>query len=411
MKALQYRKNIPRYALLKLLGPRFPRLYTAGVAPLSLVDIPEPKLPTPQWVRIAPRLAGICGSDLATLCAKGSPYLAPVTSMPFVMGHELVGNVTEVGREVTALRVGQRVVVHPALGCKARGIDPPCDLCRDRRDALCRNVTRGDVSKGIQIGYCRDTGGAFSQGLVAHQSQVYPVPDEIDDRAAVLIEPFACALHGALRVSLRETDTALVLGCGSIGLLTIAALRAVGCKARIAAVARYDHQRQMATALGASELLDSRGGFAERYPLWAKSLSAEVLKAELGKPMVIGGADVVFDCVASSQSIDDGVRFTKSGGTLVLVGMPGAPWGVDWTPIWFKEMTIRAAYAYGPERCADGEKETFLLAIDLMRAWGPRLAALVGPPHELGDYRAAIASALHTGRSGVAKTVFAINRV
>ena len=79
--------NFAAYALLKLLGPRFPSLYTAGVAPLSLVDIPEPKLPTPQWVRIAPRLAGICGSDLATICAKGSPYLAPVTSMPFVMGH------------------------------------------------------------------------------------------------------------------------------------------------------------------------------------------------------------------------------------------------------------------------------------------------------------------------------------
>lgn len=410
MKALQYRKNIPRYALLKLLGPRFPRLYTAGVAPLSLVDISEPKLPTPQWVRIAPRLAGICGSDLATICAKGSPYLAPVTSMPFVMGHELVGEITEAGREVTALRVGQRVVVHPALGCKARGIEPPCSLCRDRRDALCRNVTRGDVSSGIQIGYCRDTGGAFSESLVAHQSQVYPVPDEIDDRAAVLIEPFACALHGALRVSLRETDTALVLGCGSIGLLTIAALRATGCRARIAAAAKYDHQRRHAKAFGADVLLDATGQVRRRFTEWAKVLDAEVLDPELGKPTVLGGADATFDCVASSQSIDDGLRFTRSAGTFVLVGMPGIPRGVDWTAMWFKELTLHAAYAYGPETCADGEKETFLLAIDLMRTWGSQLAALVGPPHGLDDYRAAIASALHTGRSGVVKTVFAIDK-
>jgi hypothetical protein len=78
--------------------------------------------------------------------------------------------------------------------------------------------------------------------------------------------------------------------------------------------------------------------------------------------------------------------------------------------MWFKELTVHAAYAYGPERCADGKKETFLLAIDLMRTWGSRLAALVGPAHDLGDYRAAIASALNTGKSGVVKTVFAIDK-
>ena len=410
MKALQFRKNIPRYAILKLLGPRFPRLYTSGMAPLSLVDIPEPKLPNQRWVRIAPRLAGICGSDLATICAKGSPYLAPVTSMPFVMGHELVGDITEVGREVAALGVGQRVVIHPALGCRARGIEPLCDACRHRRDALCRNVTRGAVSKGIQIGFCRDTGGAFSQSLVTHQSQVYPVPDEIDDRAAVLIEPFACAIHAALRVSLRETDTALVLGCGAIGLLTIAALRAVGCRARVVAAAKYDHQRRNAQALGADVLLNAGGPVRGRYAEWAKTLDAEVLDPEFGKPTVLGGADATFDCVASSQTIDDGLRFTKSAGTFVLVGMPGVPRGVDWTALWYKELTIHAAYAYGPERCADGEKETFHLAIDLMRTWGPKLVGLVGPPHDLGDYRAALASALNTGRSGVVKTVFAVDR-
>ena len=118
MKALQYRKSIPRYALLKLLGPRFRRLYTSRVSPLALRDIAEPKLPTGQWVRIAPRLSGICGSDLATICATGSPYLAPVTSMPFVMGHELVGTIVEIGNEVQDLSPGDRVVLHPALGCK-----------------------------------------------------------------------------------------------------------------------------------------------------------------------------------------------------------------------------------------------------------------------------------------------------
>ena len=407
MKALQYRKSIPRYALLKLLGPRFRSLYTSGVSPLFHCELPDPPLPTPYWVRIAPRLTGICGSDLSTICAKGSPYLAPVTSMPFVMGHELVGTIVETGDAVRGFSVGDRVVVHPALGCKARGIDPSCDACRDGRDALCRNVTRGDISKGIQTGFCRDTGGGFAENLVAHESQVYRVPDALDDRAAVLIEPFACALHGALRVIPQAGETALVIGCGAIGLLTIAALRATGCQARIVAVAKYEHQRQHARRLGADEMLAAGGSVRPRYAVWAKMLDAEVLDPELGKPTVIGGADAVYDCVASSQSIDDGLRFTKAAGDFVLIGMPGMPSGVDWTPLWFKELNVHAAYAYGPERYAHGTRETFAIAIELMATWGARLVDIVGPPHPLSDYRAALASAINTGKSGVVKTIFA----
>jgi len=409
MKALQFRKSIPRYAILKLLGSRFGQSSAPRVAPIALRDVPEPRLPTPHWVRIRPRLAGICGSDLATLCAKGSTYLAPVTSMPFVMGHEVVGVIAEVGDRVSRVRVGDRVVLHPALGCKARGIEQPCGACRDGRDALCRNVLRGDVSKGIQTGYCRDTGGGFGESLVAHESQVYIVPAEIDDRAAVLVEPFACALHAALRASPQPANTVLVIGAGAIGLLTVAALRATGCRARIAVAAKYDHQRQHALALGADALLDARGTLGARYAAWADVLDAEVLEPELGKPTVLGGAGVTYDCVASSASIDDGLRFTRSGGTFVLVGMPGVPRGVDLTPMWFKELTVHAAYAYGPERLADGRRETFDLAMELMLAWGSRLSPLVGRPFALADYREAFAAALNTARSGNAKTVFALD--
>jgi len=406
MKALVYSKSVPRYLLLRYLGPRFRGLYTSGAAPLALRDVPDPALPDARWARVAPLLSGICGSDLATLCAKGSPYLAPITSMPFVMGHELVGRVTEIGDAVTRVRVGDRVVLHPALGCAVRGIDPPCAACGEGRDALCRNVMRGAIAPGIQTGYCRDTGGGFGESLVAHESQLYAAPDELSDRSAVLVEPFACALHGVLRVSLRDCDTVLVIGAGSIGLLTVAAIRAVGSRARIVVAAKYDHQRQHARDLGASELLPSSGRIDARYRDWARMLDAEVLRPELGKPTVIGGADVVFDCVASGSSIDDGLRFTRSGGRFVLVGMPGVPRGVDWTPMWYKELTVHAAYAYGPQRRGDGVCDTFDLAIDLMKSRGGELGALVGAPFALHDFRGAFAAALRTGRSGAVKTVF-----
>ncbi len=410
MKALVYRKSIPRFVGLRLLGGRWRRPYTGAAALVSLREVPAPRLPNQRWVRMAPRLSGICGSDLATVCAKNSPYLGPVTSTPFVLGHEVVGTIAEVGREVVRCKVGDRVVLHPALGCRVRGITPLCPACGEGREALCRNVDAGDIAPGIQTGYCRDTGGGFGESLVAHESQVYQVPPELDDRAAVLIEPFACALHATLRSPPENQDAILVLGCGAIGLLTIAALRAVGSRARILAVAKHDHQRQHALELGADEVLPGVGSAGIRYPTWATALGAKVLPADIGKPTVIGGADVVFDCVASSQSIDDGLRFTRSGGTLVLVGMPGIPWGVDWTPMWFKELSVHAAYAYGPERVGGEVRDTFEIAIGHMRTGASRLTRLVSRPYALSDYRAAFQAAMSTGRSGAVKTVIAVHQ-
>lgn len=408
MKALQYRRSIPRYALLRLLGRRLPSLYTSGASPVGLAEVAEPRLPGERWVRVAPRLAGICGSDLATICCKGSPYLAPVTSMPFVLGHEVVGTVVETGPAVTRVGQGQRVVLRPALGCRVRGIASMCPECSSGQDALCRNVTRGDLSAGIQTGYCRDTGGAFGGNFVAHESQLHAVPDELPDPAAVLIEPLSCCIHAALKARVAEGDTVLVIGCGTIGLLTIAALRFTGCHSRIVAVARYPHQQDHAKRLGANDVLESGGGLLDRYRRWAEGLDAEVLPAELGKPMVVGGAQVVFDCVGSSASIDDGIRFTAGGGTFVLVGMPGIPAGVDWTAIWYKELSVRAAYAYGLEECATPPRDSFEMAVEFATAGADRMSPLVGAPFSLDDYRSAMGAALNVGRSGAVKTVFAV---
>src|ERR687890_515876 len=138
---------------------RIKNLDTSRVSPLQLEEITEPVLLTPEWVRVKPRLSGICGSDLSTLSAQSSPYFSPITSPPFVMGHEVVGEVVE---DNSGFRAGERVVVEPALGCAVRGIEPPCASCASGRYALCVNVARGDISPGIQTGFCRDTGGGWS---------------------------------------------------------------------------------------------------------------------------------------------------------------------------------------------------------------------------------------------------------
>src|SRR4028118_2188920 len=88
------------------------------LSPLQLEDAPEPRLPTPEWVRVKPLLSGICGSDLGTLLADNSPYFSPITSPPFVMGHEVVGVVAD---DNAGFRAGERVVLEPALAGVAGG--------------------------------------------------------------------------------------------------------------------------------------------------------------------------------------------------------------------------------------------------------------------------------------------------
>ena len=118
MQALRYIKSVPRYLAVRALGPYWSWMcYTSPTAVIELAEVPEPNLPGPGWVRIRPRLSGICGSDLATIQAKGSPYFSRFISSPFVFGHEVVGDIREVGSDVDGLAVGDRVVLEPVLCC------------------------------------------------------------------------------------------------------------------------------------------------------------------------------------------------------------------------------------------------------------------------------------------------------
>ena len=326
---------------------------------------------------LPPRLAGVCGSDLATVYAMNSPYLAPVTSLPFVLGHELVGHVTEVGPDAGG-RIGRRSGgVAPGAGLSSSGAGAAVRrVCCGARCSVPELDSRGCPPPACRPAFGRDTGGAFGTNLVAHRSQVYRIPDDIPDRAAVLTEPFACA---AARCPASFADRA-GHGVGN----RVRGDRAVDdCGAARHGLPSADSGRRSATLISRSMLCgwgrancwSLPPGVRERYALWAKALDAEVLKPELGKPLVVGGASVTFDCAASATTIDDGIRFTRSGGTFVLVGMPGMPRGIDWTPLWFKELTLCAAYAYGPEETSEGHRETFDVAVDLLREWAPKIAA------------------------------------
>ena len=403
MQAIQYIKSVPRYLMVRLLGKRWNWLYTSGASCIRLAEIEEPRLPTQDWVKIKTRLSGICGSDLATITAKGSPYFSPFTSCPFVLGHEVVGEIAETGERVEAYTAGDRVVIEPVLSCEIRGIEPGCHQCRQGHFANCENITEGNVSAGIQTGYCRDTGGGWSPYLLAHKNQIHRVPEGLSDEIAVLLEPFACALHGVLKANLKDTDEVLIIGAGTVGLLTVAAIRAIGKSNRILIVAKYPHQRHLAHELGADEILSSDKSL---YTNFCRLTGAESYQPELGKPVLLGGVDVTFDCVASATTIDDALRFTRAQGRVMLVGMPAIPKNIDWTSVWYKELQVSGAYTYGIEGYAGERIRTFTLGIRLLEQMGDKLLPLIGEQFSLKEYRQAIQAAMSTGRSGAVKTVF-----
>ncbi|CAN5537198.1 zinc-binding dehydrogenase [soil metagenome] len=377
---------------------RLKNLETSRYAPLQLEEAPEPKLPTPEWVRVKPSLSGICGSDLGTLSSENSPYFSPITSPPFVLGHEVVGVVVE---DNSGFEAGERVIVEPALGCEVRGVKTLCPYCASGRYALCLNVTKGDIAPGIQTGFCRDTGGGWSQEtLVAHASQLHRVPSALSDEAAVAVEPLACAVHAALKASPGPDDTALVIGAGSVGLLTVAALRKLTEVGRIICVAKHDRQREEALRLGADEVIHPK----DTYTALPGMLGTETHVPELGKPLVTGGAEIVFECVGSSSTVEDAVRLTKPGGEVSLVGMPGTKSSLDLTALWYKEVSLAGTYAYGVEEYRGERVKSFELAMRLAGQIG--LERLVGPNFRLEAYREAISSARHSGREGNVKVVF-----
>ena len=357
---------------------------TSPLSMLHLGDVPRPKLPSPAWKRVRSRLSGICGSDLSAITGHASLYLDPLTSYPFIPGHEVVGEVD-----------GSRVVVEPALGCEVRGVAPLCARCAEGRPGLCENVTEGVIEVGLQTGYCESTGGGWGEWLVAHPSQLHEVPAALSDEAAVLLEPFACCVHAALRGAAKAEDVVVVYGAGTIGLLTIAALRTFTPPRQLIAIAKHPHQREHARRLGADLVVTPAEAFQRiRFATGARRLDG------IDRPLLLGGADLVFECVGSAASLNDAVRLTRAGGKLVAVGMPGAE-KVDWAPIWQRELTVMGAYAYGVE---EGGRSTFELALEA--APELELERLSGPSFEIGEYREAIEYALGAGRLGAVKVTF-----
>jgi len=407
MKAIQYIKSIPRYALTKAAGVVYRPAFWGPQSTLQYREVPEPPLPGPQWVRVRTRYGGICGSDVSTVFLKDSPSLSAFLSFPFTLGHENVGVVAEVGPEVEGISPGDRVVADPLLPCAVRGIEEPCEFCRRGEFSLCQNFTEGQLAAGFSIGTCSQVGGSWSPCFVAHQSQLFPVPRGVSDENALMVEPFCVALHSVVHNLPRDDDTVVVLGSGTIGLCIVAALRALNVGSRVIVVAKYAFQGDMALRQGADQVIYL--GEGDYIRALSEALGGKLLSPVMGKPVLVGGADLVCDCVGSARSIGDSLRLARSGGAIVLVGLASVPRGVDWTSVWRKELTIRGRSWYGVEPIQDRRVRGFQQALLWMAEGKLDLAPMVTHRFRLDDYKRALTVTIDKGRHRLIKSVFAFD--
>lgn len=283
-------------------GPRDVRIERRVRAPLA-----------PGEVRIAVTACGICGSDIHEY--RDGPHAIPVgqphglsgVAAPLVIGHEFAGRVIETANDVS-IAVGTRVAIEPEYRCGT------CDGCR-----------RGAYNQCDFFGFA----GLMGHGGMAEEATIpaymaHPLPDNVTDDQAAVLEPAAVALHAVRRAGMVPGDAVAVAGAGPIGLLIVQMSRLAGAR-RIVVSDMDDRRLALARQLGATATVNAASG-------------------SLAK--VAGKVDIAFEAVGVQPSLDEAIAAVRKGGKVVLVGLFGVPARIDAFALLNREIDIITSAGY-----------------------------------------------------------------
>jgi len=283
-------------------------------------EMPVPK-PGPRDVLVAIKSCGICGSDIHFY--EHGRIGDFIVREPLILGHEGAGDVVEIGPEVKALRPGDRVALEPGIPCRH------CQHCLGGRYNLCRDVVF--MSAPPYHGF-------FREYVALPEDFAYRLPDSVSTEAGATVEPLAVGVHAIGLVGLKPGETAVVLGAGPIGLVTVAAARACGAT-DIATVDLIPMRLDAARRMGASRTVNAR-----------EEDVSEALR---------DSADVVLDCVAVPETFHQAFDIIKPGGRVAWVGMAS-----DVAQVPFQKFQAKEALVTGVLRYAN----RFRTAVGLLAA-------------------------------------------
>jgi threonine dehydrogenase-like Zn-dependent dehydrogenase len=255
------------------------------------------------------------------------------------------------------------------------------------------------------LGTTRGLGGSWGELFVAHASQLVRVPETLTDAEALLTEPLACCVHAVRgRVPLAG-ERVLVIGAGTLGLLTVAALRAVApAEIALTVLARHPFQAQRAVALGATRAVLARGDYTAEL---ADAAGTRLLRPIIGRPIGVGGFDAVYVCAPGTRALEDAMRFAGAGAVLTLLANVAKLPGLDWTPLWLKELQVRGTLAYGSHAHGGASVDAFREAAALIADGRAPVGGLVTHRFPIAEYRAALAEARAKGAHESIKVAFA----
>ena len=407
MKALQFNVNVPKFVAAKILRTFFGNkvFYKGPVKTVQLADVPEPRLLTPDWVKIKTLYCGFCGSDLNLIMLHDSPSASPFTSFPCVIGHEMVGEIMETGGNVTGFQKGDIVAVNPGLPCEARGIDPVCGPCSAGRASNCENFAEGNLPPGMFLGINSGVNGGFAPYLSAHKSQLYKVPEGLSLESAVMTEPLAVALQAIFDNMPEAGEKVLVIGGGVIGNLVIQSIKALVPDCSVSVMEPSSFAVDLAKKAGADEIIPSKDVFAQT----TRITGARFYKPLLGMEIPMGGFKRIYDTVGISSTLNLSLRLLAGMGTLSVVGI-GGDVKLDLTPLWLKLQTIKGVYAYGNVDFDGRKQHVFEIAMALMEAKKIRADDLVTHKFGLEEFEQMIEVNLSKGKNRAMKTVVTFNQ-
>lgn len=330
---------------------RVSELHRPGVVTMAQRPVP---VPAGDEVLVRVASVGICGSDVHYYeHGRIGPY---VVEQPLVLGHEASGTVVAVGESVPADRVGQRVAIEPGIPCRR------CDQCKHGRYNLCPDV-RFMATPPVD--------GAFAEFVTVPADFAHPVPAEVSEDAAALIEPLSVGVWACHKAGVTAGSSVLVCGAGPVGLLTAQVARAHGA-VRIVCTDISPERLKVALRCGATETVDVRSESGSLADL---------------------GVDAAIECSGAQTSVITALHAVRPAGTVVLVGMGADEVSLPLSVLQNREIVLTGTFRYA---------NTYPTAIQLAASGAVSLDELVTGHFGLAEAEVALQS---TRSPGTVKTV------
>lgn len=322
---------------------------------LEIVEMDEPNLKRKNEVKIKMKAMGICGSDVHILHGEN-----PFASYPRVIGHEVVGEIIEIGNSVTRVEVGDKVVIEPIIACGS------CYACKQNRPNVCED---------IQVyGVHRDGGGC--EVMVMPEHLVHRIHPNLKWSEAVLIEPFTIGAQAIYRGQVQKGDYVFIIGAGPIGLCCLKMAKQVGAHV---AISDFNTERLAFAKQWGAEQVVSPNRANEEVFTWSRGM----------------GANVVIDAVGLSQTVEQAIAVTSTAGRVVLLGFDTKVSQIRQVDITKKELTISGSRL---------QTNQFPKVVDMFNSFQLNVEDLVSHEFELNDAKQAFQK-IETAASNVRKIV------